>query len=520
MTSTTSVYRLVLSEIEDDEFADGNFNTDSDAQMNATFIAKRGTDTDIRYNLGLRRRGAGSRDDNPRTMRANIPGDREWDGHTAMNLNANYTYLQVFGQKVFAASCMAAQEARQVKLLINGEDESIVGAGDLNYGYHSHMEPQGSESVARQFPDDPNGNIYRKRRPSTDLAYRGGDVDAYLADGWAKQSNTADWDWSDLDAWLFAINDTGNPDYLSNLASVIDIDQWLRHFAIMAMLNNGETNISTGTDDDYYIYRGVTDPRFKLIPHDLDTILGFGDIDANPDPQHTLFDMIEDGSTIPVLETLMTDPGIVVRYYAQFRDLINTSFSKLQFDALADQCLQKVPAARRQAIKTFMDQRRAYVLSIVDQPLTVTAGLPLVGGFPQTTSGSLSLSGEVRLDNLDQILVNGSVADLDLAAGTWSIEPSSRVQMVAPGATWRYLDDGSDQGTAWRAPGFADAGWARGWRNWATAMGTRARWSASVGMQTTSTSPPISATSSMSLTRHSSPSSKSSSSATMAQLST
>ena len=63
------------------------------------------------------------------------------------------------------------------------EDESIVGAGDLNYGYHSHMEPQGSESVARQFPDDPNGNIYRKRRPSTDLAYRGGDVDAYLDHG-------------------------------------------------------------------------------------------------------------------------------------------------------------------------------------------------------------------------------------------------------------------------------------------------------------------------------------------------
>ncbi|MEM7311441.1 MAG: metallophosphoesterase family protein [Planctomycetota bacterium] len=33
---------------------------------------------------------------------------------------------------------------------------------------------------------------------------------------------------------------------------------------------------------------------------------------------------------------------------------------------------------------------------------------------------------------------------------------------VARGAVWRYLDDGSDQGTAWHAPGFDDSGWASG----------------------------------------------------------
>lgn len=33
-------------------------------------------------------------------------------------------------------------------------------------------------------------------------------------------------------------------------------------------------------------------------------------------------------------------------------------------------------------------------------------------------------------------------------------------ELVARGATWRYLDDGSDQGTAWRGSGFDDSGWA------------------------------------------------------------
>lgn len=34
--------------------------------------------------------------------------------------------------------------------------------------------------------------------------------------------------------------------------------------------------------------------------------------------------------------------------------------------------------------------------------------------------------------------------------------------LVAAGSTWRYLDDGSDQGTAWRAAAFDDSGWAEG----------------------------------------------------------
>lgn len=33
---------------------------------------------------------------------------------------------------------------------------------------------------------------------------------------------------------------------------------------------------------------------------------------------------------------------------------------------------------------------------------------------------------------------------------------------LLPGAVWKYLDDGSNQGTAWQLPGFNDAGWASG----------------------------------------------------------
>jgi len=39
---------------------------------------------------------------------------------------------------------------------------------------------------------------------------------------------------------------------------------------------------------------------------------------------------------------------------------------------------------------------------------------------------------------------------------------NAELKLIPPGAAWRYLDNGSDQGTAWRAAAFADAGWATG----------------------------------------------------------
>jgi hypothetical protein len=41
-------------------------------------------------------------------------------------------------------------------------------------------------------------------------------------------------------------------------------------------------------------------------------------------------------------------------------------------------------------------------------------------------------------------------------------ETPAPVTLISKGATWKYLDDGSNQGTAWRAPTFPDTSWAAG----------------------------------------------------------
>ena len=55
--------------------------------------------------------------------------------------------------------------------------------------------------------------------------------------------------------------------------------------------------------------------------------------------------------------------------------------------------------------------------------------------------------------------VAASGSPLSVAA---TIPGGGEETLVATGATWRYLDDGSDQGAAWTAPGFDDAAWASG----------------------------------------------------------
>src|SRR5205823_870853 len=51
--------------------------------------------------------------------------------------------------------------------------------------------------------------------------------------------------------------------------------------------------------------------------------------------------------------------------------------------------------------------------------------------------------------------------DLKLTAST-STSTTITSNLIAPGATWRYLDNGSNQGTAWSAMAFSDTTWKSG----------------------------------------------------------
>jgi hypothetical protein len=68
----------------------------------------------------------------------------------------------------------------------------------------------------------------------------------------------------------------------------------------------------------------------------------------------------------------------------------------------------------------------------------------------------------VRLDMFSPVGATISGPTNLLFVATGALPPPESVTLLQRGAQWRYLDDGSNQGTAWREPAFLDGTWASG----------------------------------------------------------
>ncbi|MGI9244182.1 MAG: Ig-like domain-containing protein, partial [Verrucomicrobiales bacterium] len=202
------IYRIVMTGDEDEAWVD--VNRSSNERFHATLLLDDCSGPVIRYNASLRVRGAGSRSHNPPPMRVSLPHDQPWNDRTAMNWNTKYTYLQYVGMRLFQGSGMAAPDGKPMRVRWNGEDRMRSDAFD--YGLAIHMEVLDGEFIDDKFPDDNDGNLYKKTRPDNDWAYRDGDASEYLDDGWSKETNAIQNDWSDLDQWLGILNNAPGSD--------------------------------------------------------------------------------------------------------------------------------------------------------------------------------------------------------------------------------------------------------------------------------------------------------------------
>ena len=166
-----------------------------------------------------------------------------------MNVNTQFTWLQFIGMKLFQASDLPAPDSKRIAFRRNGSDPARERQED--YGSFVHLQPLNFEFVDKKMSKDSQGNLYKKVRPDVNWAYRGGDLDRYARDGWGKQTNGSENDWTDLDEFLRVMNRADNdPDYINQVEAVANLDQWMRWFAVETLIANGETNASKGTDDD------------------------------------------------------------------------------------------------------------------------------------------------------------------------------------------------------------------------------------------------------------------------------
>ena len=456
----TAAERAELADIGDSS-TDGISEQESNAQMNGTFVSVDEEGVKSRFNVGVRNRGKGTRTGPPNNYRINFVTEHLWNDMAQLVLNCRYPWLQLMGNQIFQAAGLPNADTKLVQVRVNGQN--LAQSGRLMYGSYMFLEPYSGEWAENHFPNDDNGNVYRcigfvgSPQQFATLNYLGPDPASYRLN-YNKDSHGSLEEWADLINLTNVLTYASDATYEQDVAGVINVDQWLRWFAVQSLIGNAETNLGNGAGDDYSMYSGVKDPRFVVMPHDLDTVLGTG----NGTPA-TAADSIWLAAKVPNMKRFLQHPAFCYRYYRQLRELMQTVFAPAQFNATVDNLLAGTPAtAEAAAMKQFVVNRNAYVISQIPSALTIQSDLPTLAGHMYSTQAIAALYGQGNAYDTRSVVANGQLAQWDCVAGTWKIGTSGNtdtVTLIAKGSTWRYLDNGSNQGTAWKETGFDDSSW-------------------------------------------------------------
>ena len=188
------IYRIIMTERERQELAALGRHwreSESDARMNATFISVDGSGTEIRYRVGVRNRGHGSRDILPNNYRIHFRNDDPWHGVADLNINGQSPLLQYLGSVFTRSIGLPTAQSQLVRTWVNGRN--LAPNLSPQFGYYVANEVLDGEYLERQFESDSNGNLYRARRiqpPGADLSFRGDTPDPYRKN-YFKQTNAS-----------------------------------------------------------------------------------------------------------------------------------------------------------------------------------------------------------------------------------------------------------------------------------------------------------------------------------------
>lgn len=415
------IYRIIMTERERAELAAlgrDRAESNSNARMNATFISQESDSVQIRYRIGVRNRGHGSRNQQPNNYRIHFRNDDPWQGVTDLNINGQSPILQFLGSAFTRALNLPMAESQLVRTHVNGTNLSPFGSP--RFGYYIANEVLDSDYVNRRFKSDRDGNLYRARRiqpPGADLTYRGVDPDPYRKN-YFKQTNTSDDDWTDLIELSRALDASSDEEYVEAVREWVDLENWFHYFAVDAFFDNTETNLGSGNADDYAMYSGVKDPRFRLIPYDHDSIWGFG-----ADRDISGYNLFRAGR-VPTIERFLKHPEFAPEYFRVVRDIYSSWFEENQIRDFVHNTLRDyAPLEFRNHLIDFAKRRAEFLISSVPNQFTYlilnSSSRWSPDGIWTVTDPSMQLWGQSDAVSTRRVEVQGTPAEWVAWQGSW-----------------------------------------------------------------------------------------------------
>ena len=238
----------------------------------------------------------------------------------------------------------------------------------------------------------------------TSLRSLGDDREAYRWVFLLKNNRWRD-DWDDLMAFA-AVFGEPDPEFLIDAPTVIDVDEWLRTFAL-ATLSGTVDQYGNGDGHNAMFYVRPEDHRVLYFAKDLDFFNGSPDgaVVASPD-----------------LARLLEDPANARAFYGHLLDILQTSYSGDYMAPWSAQLGALLPGQDFAGHQQFLVDRAAWVLD--GAPDSVLQAIPQLafaittnGGADLTTaSTTLLLEGQAWVD-VHSVRRAGQIAALPL---TWS----------------------------------------------------------------------------------------------------
>jgi len=402
-TGTLPIYRLIFTQENWTELTTRDLF--SNERLDATFVYAASLTDEVFYNVGVRYRGESTRDVWPRPYRINFRDEQEFQERERVNLVGDALGREALAHDLFRRVGLPSPETQFVRLYVN----------ESRHGDYLDVEQVDNEFLRAHFPeaDAGLGNLYRGF-DGADLSYRGPDPESYRP-YYLKENNEEADDYSDIIALTDALTNSPDGSFRAEAESVAHMRQWLRWFAVQAVLDNHEGALWIGIGDDYFLYRcpavegsSLCDDRFLLISWDHDGTF--------TDPSHSIWEPEWLGP--PIVSRILNYPDFTRWYYQEIAAMVENEFSLAEMEPRIDALPEVVSSADREWLRQY-----------------VTARIPaLLNQIPDTSLSISTNAGEDFFTEAEEVTLEGNCSPLrDLMVN------SDEVGVEYPTATsWRY----------------------------------------------------------------------------------
>ena len=328
-----------------------------------------------------------------------------------------------------------------MRVVINGEP----------WGLFTATEQVDKTFCNRRFGDDEEGNLF-KGENQADLTWHGDDP-AFYYDYYELKTNEDINDWSDLVAFIDALNHSSDEDLLTVLPAILDYPSLLQHMAANILFANLDAYI--GPAHNYYLYHRDADGRFIHLLWDCNMAFG-----TYTQPFPSGYDMAVvpllwtagGSSSRPLAERLWASPVMVRDYYRALAAMLRTGFDSATMDARIDALADLIRA------DVYADTKKDYTNEQFEQGLTTdvgeAAGLKRFvtdrRAFVKSALDGLALQSDLRLNELM------SVNTVTLADDAGDYDPWVEIVNLGPGRvdiSQLFLTDDTMEPEKWILPG-------------------------------------------------------------------